>query len=146
MKKPSAQRHFNGSLAADANGTGSTLAAASPEEETAEIAEGEETSTGHQETAGQAFFYHLKAGPGGMNVQTVLNEIAKLRRLRALGLPADLFTGVPPKILQRYRQRVNAEEGHELRRHPGAITTDFVSRLVSSANPGDYGRAARSAQ
>ena len=79
------------------------------------------------ETSGQALFYRLKAGPAGMNVQTALKEIAKLRRLRALGLSTDLFAGVPPKILHRYRQRVNVEEGHELRRHPEPLRLTLLA-------------------
>src|SRR5579859_4639429 len=93
--------------------------------ETVEIAEGDAENT--QETTGQALFYHLKAGPGGMQLKTVLDEIARLRRLRALGLPADLFSSVPPKILQRYRLRVAAEEAHELRRHPKPLRLTLLA-------------------
>ncbi|MCC6444123.1 MAG: Tn3 family transposase [Armatimonadetes bacterium] len=77
--------------------------------------------------SGQAWLYRLKAGPGEMTVKTVLKEIAKLQRLRALELPAGLFTTVPPKILQRYRQRVNAEEARDVRRHPEALRLTLLA-------------------
>ncbi|HVG98698.1 MAG TPA: Tn3 family transposase [Chloroflexota bacterium] len=60
----------------------------------------------------------LPAGP--LSVETVEQEAAKLDRLRQLGLPPDLFRGVPPKLVERFRQRAVAEEPYELRRHPPA--------------------------
>lgn len=60
----------------------------------------------------------LKRDPGPLSVETVAQETAKLERLRQLGLPPDLFRGVPPRLVERFRQRVAAEELHELRRHP----------------------------
>jgi hypothetical protein len=47
----------------------------------------------------------IKEGAGALNVETVLNEIAKLEQLRALGLPEDLFWDVPAKLVTQYRQR-----------------------------------------
>ena len=75
-----------------------------------DTSEGEGEDQEVSDLTGQALLYRLQAGPAGMNVQTALKEIAKLRRLRTLGLPADLFASVPPKILQHYRQRVTAED------------------------------------
>jgi len=87
------------------------------EEATPEQGEEREAS----EIAGQALLYHLKADAGGMELRTIQQEVAKLQRLRAIELPADLFAAVPPKLLQRYRQRVAAEEAYELRRHPARL-------------------------
>jgi TnpA family transposase len=88
---------------------------------------GEETDLETIEPTGQARLYRLKTGPGGMNLQAALKEITKLRELRTLALPADLFASVPPKILQRYRQRVAAEEAYELRRHPEALRLTLLA-------------------
>ena len=97
-------------------------------EETTVISEiQEDTDQEASETAGQTLLYRLKTGPGGMNLQSVLKEIAKLQRLRELRLPADLFVAAPPKILQKYRQRVSAEEAHELRRHPEALRLTLLA-------------------
>ncbi len=38
----------------------------------------------------------LRLDPGPVGVESALTEIAKLRSLRAIGLPADLFEGMPP--------------------------------------------------
>ena len=63
----------------------------------------------------------LRAGAGPARLQSVDEEAAKLRAIHALGLPADLFDGVPARVLLAYRRRVGAEELHELRRHPAPI-------------------------
>jgi len=51
----------------------------------------------------------------------VLKEINKLRTIRNLELPVDLFKDIPPKVLKKYRQRVSTEDIRELRRHPAPI-------------------------
>ncbi len=63
----------------------------------------------------------LRAGTGPARLQSVDEEAAKLRRIRALVLPGDLFDGVPARVLLAYRRRVGVEELHELRRHPDPI-------------------------
>ena len=60
----------------------------------------------------------VKDGAGAVKVRTVLEEIAKLKQLRALGLPAGLFEDVPAKLVTYYRQRAASEPPRELRRHP----------------------------
>jgi hypothetical protein len=66
-------------------------------------------------------FSHLKADPGRVGLASVLKEIAKLKRIDDVQLPMDLFTGVAPKTLERYRLRVATESVQELRRHPEPI-------------------------
>jgi hypothetical protein len=48
----------------------------------------------------------LKTDPGPAGLDSVLAEIAKLQRLRAIELASDLFADVAPKVRQGYRQRV----------------------------------------
>ena len=69
----------------------------------------------------------LRAGAGPARLQSVDEEAAKLRTIRALGLPADLFDGVPARVLLAYRRRVGAEELHELRRHPAPIRLTLLA-------------------
>ncbi len=70
--------------------------------------------------AGHSALADLKLDPGPFTVESVMQETAKLARLRQLGLPPDLFAGVPPRVVEGFRRRVVAEELHELRRHPPA--------------------------
>lgn len=69
----------------------------------------------------QISFNELKADPGRAGVDSVLKEVNKLRTIRNLGLPDDLFRDIPHKVLKKYRQRVSTEDLRELRRHPDPI-------------------------
>lgn len=70
---------------------------------------------------------HLKADPGRATVEGFLDEVAKLERLRAVGLPADLFRDIPHKVLSLYRQRLLVEEPFELRRHPQPLRLTLLA-------------------
>ena len=59
----------------------------------------------------------LKADPGKAGVTSVMEITAKLRQVRGVELPADIFKGVTTKLVGRYAQRAAVEEPHELRRH-----------------------------
>jgi hypothetical protein len=66
-------------------------------------------------------FADLRADPGRTGLKSLLEIIARLRRIDGLGLPGDLFAAVPPKALQKYRNRAAGERPSELRRHPEPI-------------------------
>ena len=51
----------------------------------------------------------VKDGAGAVSVETVLDEIAKLTQLRALGLPEGLFRDVPATLVTPYRQRAASD-------------------------------------
>ncbi|MDQ4075389.1 MAG: Tn3 family transposase, partial [Chloroflexota bacterium] len=63
----------------------------------------------------------LKADPGRASLASMLQEMAKLQRVRQVGLPADLFRHSAPKVLRLYRQRAASESLYELRRHSEAV-------------------------
>jgi hypothetical protein len=65
----------------------------------------------------------------GIKVETVLDEIAKLKQLRALGLPEVLFRNVPAKLVNHYRQRAASEKPRELRRHPPEVRYTLLAAL-----------------
>ena len=52
-----------------------------------------------------ALLQELRADAGPASLETVQQELDKLDRVRALGLPQDLFASTPRKILQAFRQR-----------------------------------------
>jgi len=83
-------------------------------------------ATGDSESA-RAALVELKTDPGPAGLESVLDEIAKLRHLRAIQLPPDLFAEVPPKVRQAYRQRVQVEEPYELRRHPAPVRSTLLA-------------------
>lgn len=63
----------------------------------------------------------LKTDPGPVGLGSFLTEIEKLKRIRAVGLPPDLFRGISPKLIKIYRQRAATETPYHLRQHPAAI-------------------------
>ena len=46
---------------------------------------------------------------------------SKLKRIRSLGLPTDLFQGISTKLVKTYRQRAATETPYLLRQHPTPI-------------------------
>jgi len=72
-------------------------------------------------------FQQLKNEPAGPTLKSVLAETAKLKWLRKIGLPADLFQAVTPRQLQLYRSRVLSETSQQLRRHPPALRYSLMA-------------------
>lgn len=71
----------------------------------------------------------LKAGPGQPSLQTLLVEIRRLERVRALGLPDGLFDEVADAQLQAWRARAAAEYPSDLRRHPRPLRLTLLAVL-----------------
>ena len=82
--------------------------------------EGAEDAEGGTVPDGQvdAPLIHLRAGPGRASVASLRDELARLDRVRRLGLPVGLFADWSPAELEACRQRVAVEAPYELRRHP----------------------------
>ncbi|PRX59564.1 hypothetical protein B0I32_1197 [Nonomuraea fuscirosea] len=53
----------------------------------------------------RAFLQELKEDPGPLQLETLLAEIVKLERVKAVGLPAALFEGVSEKVVAGWRAR-----------------------------------------
>ncbi|MGH8917320.1 MAG: DUF4158 domain-containing protein, partial [Actinomycetes bacterium] len=77
-----------------------------------------------------SFFTELKADPGKLGLETLLAEITKLRRVRAIGLPVDLFADVAEKRIAWWRSRAVAEYPSTLRRdHPPLVSLTLLAVL-----------------
>ena len=74
-----------------------------------------------------ALLLWLRGDPGKPSLASVQDELAKLELIRGIGLPADLFDGVLPHELERYRRRVTVEAPYELRRHPEAARLTWLA-------------------
>jgi TnpA family transposase len=72
-------------------------------------------------------FARLATDPGRVSLESMLAEIAKLERLRGLGLPPDLLRGGHPEQIKRFRRRVAIETAWELRRHPERIRLPLLA-------------------
>ncbi len=80
---------------------------------------------------GPGLLAELKADPGRLGLETLLTEIAKLERVRALGLPPDLFVDVLDKRLVAWRARAAAEYPAWMRAHPAPVRLTLLSALCS---------------
>lgn len=77
----------------------------------------------------------LKADPGRASLESIQEELAKLKLLRAVALPNDLFAGIAPQVLRAYRHRVAVEEAYELRRHPDALRVTMLAAFCAMRGP-----------
>ena len=74
-----------------------------------------------------SLFSALRSDPGGVSLESVLQELAKLACIRSLGLPDDLFASVSSKGLHQYRLRASGEHPSQLKRHPAPIRHTLVA-------------------
>ena len=63
-------------------------------------------------------FRQLKADSGNVSLNSIILETQRLKSIRKVNLPPELFDEIPYKFLQRYRDRVITEPAREMRRHP----------------------------
>jgi hypothetical protein len=80
--------------------------------------------------AAPALLLRLRGSPGWPSLAGIQDELAKLELVRAIGLPADLFDGVLPRDLERYRRRVAVEAPYELRRHAEPARLAWLTAFV----------------
>ncbi|MBV9544071.1 MAG: DUF4158 domain-containing protein [Chloroflexi bacterium] len=85
----------------------------------------------------------LKDDAGAISLDSVLAEIAKLERLRGLGLPTDVFRDVSLKVVERFRQRSAAEAPNELRAHAPALRATLVASLCWLRKRGSHRQPGR---
>ena len=76
---------------------------------------------------GETGFARLAADPGRVGLESLLAEIAKLERLRGLGLPPDLLRGAHREQVKRFRRRAAIETAWELRRHTERIRLPLLA-------------------
>jgi len=72
-------------------------------------------------------FHELRTDSVKPGIESIKEQIAKLQRIRSLQLPTDLFTGVAPSVIQRYRSRAATESPSELRAHPDTIRSTLLA-------------------
>ncbi|MFC7713255.1 hypothetical protein [Nonomuraea recticatena] len=96
-------------------------------------AEEEDTDNDLDEDQGSVLSL-IKAMPGNVSLDSMLTEIRKLTAIRAIGLPADLFADVAPKVLAGWRFRAPVESPSHLRTRahnaPEATITLLAALLV----------------
>ncbi|WP_341846352.1 DUF4158 domain-containing protein [Streptomyces regalis] len=72
----------------------------------------------------------IKEAPGNVSLETMLTEIDKLLAVRAVGLPADLFADVAPKVVAGWRARAAVASPSHLRTHPLPLRVTLLAALL----------------
>ena len=80
---------------------------------------------------GPGLLAELKADPGRLGLETLLAEIAKLERVRALGLPDDLFADVSEKRLLAWRARAAPSTPRGCARIRPAVRVTLLAALCA---------------
>jgi TnpA family transposase len=78
---------------------------------------------------GQLRLRDLKADPGRASLESMLVQIVRLRRIRQVALPEDLFAGVSAHLVEAYRQRAAAEPPSELHGHADPVRATLLGAL-----------------
>jgi hypothetical protein len=79
---------------------------------------------------GPAILAAIRSDPRNVSLNTMLTEIAKLEAVRAVGVPADVFADVPPKIMTGWRGRAAVESPSHLRAHPHEVALTLLAALL----------------
>ncbi len=72
----------------------------------------------------------IRSDPGNVSLNTMLTEIAKLEAVRAVGVSADVFADVAPKIISDWRGRAAVESPSHLRDHPPQVKLTLLAALL----------------
>lgn len=72
----------------------------------------------------------LKTEPGKAGLDSVKEATSRLKLLREVGLPDDLFKDIPPKLIERYAKRAAVEEPFELRRHWRSLKATLMTAFL----------------
>jgi len=75
------------------------------------------------------FLAELKADPGKRNIETLVVETEKLARVKAIGLPAELFTESSEKLIDAWRARAARLYPSELRASPAPVRLTLLASL-----------------
>jgi Domain of unknown function (DUF4158) len=71
----------------------------------------------------------LKEDPGQLGLETLLREVGKLRRVRAIGLPPELFADASEKLLATWRARAARMYPSDFRAAPGPVRLTLLACL-----------------
>ncbi|WP_030164024.1 Tn3 family transposase [Spirillospora albida] len=78
------------------------------------------------------FLAELKSDPGRLGLETLLEEIVKLRRAKAIGLPADVFGGFSERLVASWRARAMASHPSDFAANPEPVRLTLLAALAWS--------------
>lgn len=87
----------------------------------------DETEIDYSTEGDSMSFSELRADPGRIGLESVFREVVKLKTIQQLGLPENLFSNMPQKVVKKYKLRAVSEDIRELRRHPEPVRYTLLS-------------------
>jgi TnpA family transposase len=63
------------------------------------------------------YLVDLKQDAGNVSLESILEEIKRIKRIQEVGLPAFPFNGITPRLLEKYKMRIMSERPSEIRDH-----------------------------
>ena len=82
-----------------------------------------------ESNGGHGVLAELKADPGHVSLESLLNEIDKLERIRSLRLPLDLFVDATEPVIGAWRARAAQEYPSDLRERPRPVRLTLLAAL-----------------
>ena len=89
-----------------------------------------ERKEGIQPEIGRILLSRISTDSGRTSLDTLFEEIYKLKTLRLVGLPGDLFENVSAKNIENYVRQAVVEDAYELKRHPDFIRYTLLASFV----------------
>lgn len=83
-----------------------------------------------QPEVGRAIIHRLRKGAGKSGVASIEEMLFKLRRLREVGLPADLFAGTSPKIHICLGAATLVQKPFQIEHHPDRFRYSLLASFV----------------
>ncbi|MFE2471196.1 DUF4158 domain-containing protein [Streptomyces mirabilis] len=72
----------------------------------------------------------IKAHPGNVSLNSLLDEIKKLKQVRAVGVPAKAFTSIGVQVINAWRARASASSPSHLRRFDAPVRHVLLAALL----------------
>jgi TnpA family transposase len=89
-----------------------------------------EVQSSEGDEAERTVWQSLRADPGKAGLNSVKQTTSRLKLARQVELPAYLFKGMPPKLVERYAKRAIVEEPFELRRHAEPLRATLLAAYL----------------
>ena len=89
-----------------------------------------ENNDGRSDKKIPAILLRLRSGPGQASLKSSQEELSKLKTIRGIELPPDIFVNVSEHELERYQQHVMVEAPYELRRHSPQTRITWLAAYV----------------
>lgn len=95
-----------------------------------DTAEGDGDSATDDEDDVESVLSDIKSHPGNVSLNSLLDEISKLKQVRAVGVPEKVFTGIGVQVVGAWRARASASSPSHLRRFDAPVRHVLLAALL----------------